>query len=91
MPSQQDTRRSTSTLLYDENEKTLDAMSEQKPLLGYVDISDSGTSEPCHRRVYARYSLLKSICVFKNFFFSNCFSRSFMDFLWFSLFIYVTC
>lgn len=70
MPSERDTRRSTSALLLDENEKTIDAMSDQQPLLGYVDISDSDASEPCHRRIYARYGLFKIYLFLKYFIFN---------------------
>ncbi|CAF1302986.1 unnamed protein product [Adineta steineri] len=56
MRSQPDTRRSTSALLYDENEKTIDAILDQQPLLGYTDIDgDNNIHEPWHRRIFARH------------------------------------
>jgi hypothetical protein len=57
MTSQPNPRRSTSALLYDENEKTIDAILDQQPLLGYDDINDFGKREPWYRRVYARFGL----------------------------------
>jgi hypothetical protein len=61
MSSQQNIRRSTSALLYDENEKTKDTIFEQEPLLGYTDLEESGKSQPSHGRLYARYGLFKFI------------------------------
>jgi hypothetical protein len=52
------TRRSTSALLYDENEKTIEAITDQHPLLGYTDIDDIGIREPWYRRINTRHSLL---------------------------------
>ncbi len=57
MTSQPDARRSTSALLYDENEKTIGAILDQQPLLGYTDINDFGKREPWYRRIYSRFGL----------------------------------
>jgi len=61
MPSQQTTRRSTSDLLYDENEKTIHAILDNEPLLGYTDLSSSDRQETCNDRIYARYGLFRFI------------------------------
>jgi hypothetical protein len=61
MSSQRSTRRSTSALLYDENEKTIDAILVNQPLLGYTDLSSSGQQETCNSRIYARYGLFRFI------------------------------
>ncbi|CAF1005945.1 unnamed protein product [Adineta ricciae] len=55
MRSQSDTRRSTSALLYDENAETIDAILDQKPLLGYTDLIELDKHEPWYRRIYTRY------------------------------------
>jgi hypothetical protein len=61
MSSERNARRSTSALLFDENEKTIDAMLDQQPLLGYTDIDDLGKRDPWHRRIYARHGLFSFI------------------------------
>ena len=58
MRSQSDTRRSTSALLYDENAETIDAILDQKPLLGYTDLIELDKHEPWYRRIYSRHGLL---------------------------------
>jgi hypothetical protein len=92
MRSQEGTRRSTSALLYDENEEIKDAISDKQPLLGYTDSYDNGKSEPCYRRIYARYGLFRFSLLRKYLriydFISSC---SYMDLLRFSLFIYASC
>ncbi|CAF5158254.1 unnamed protein product [Rotaria sp. Silwood1] len=65
MRFEQNPRRSTSALLYDDNEKILDAMTDQQPLLGYTDIDDVGMRQSWYRRIYARYVV--AIWVFLGF------------------------
>jgi len=92
MRSQEGTRRSTSALLYDENEQIKDAISDKQPLLGYTAINDNDKYEPCYRRIYARYGLFRFSLVRKHlriyYFISSC---RYMDFFRFSLFIYASC
>lgn len=47
----QNTRRSTSALLYDENEKVF----EQEPLLACRDVDSKGIRSSWYHRIYARY------------------------------------
>ncbi len=61
MPSQQDARRSTSALLYDENDKEREAILENQPLLRYEDSESLGQGEPSRGRIYARYGLFRFI------------------------------
>jgi hypothetical protein len=81
-------RRSTSALLYDENEKTREAVLDQQPLLGYTDVDDTGIDESWYRRIYTRYGLFRFSI--RNILFLIC-SCCYMDLLRVSLFIYVTC
>lgn len=55
MHRQSNTRRSTSALLYDENQKIVDAMTDQQPILGFTDIQPFELPGPWYRRIYARY------------------------------------
>ncbi len=61
MTSQQNARRSTAALLYNENGKTIDAISDHQPVLGFTDIDNFGKRESWYHRIYARYSLFSFI------------------------------
>ena len=54
-------RRSTSALLYDENQTEKEAVLDQQPLLGYTDIDDSVARHPFYRRIHARYGSFRFI------------------------------
>ena len=55
MRSQSKARRSTSALLYDENEKIADAILDQQPLLACTDIQQREIPGAWYQRIYARY------------------------------------
>ena len=62
-----DTRRSTSALLEDENEKLVEAILDQHPLLGYIDIDDPNGRPAWYRRIFARYgSIVVSLSLCLN-------------------------
>jgi hypothetical protein len=59
MLTEQDARRSTSALLYDESEEEKQAILNQQPLLGYSDIDESGEHKSCYNRIKTRYGLFR--------------------------------
>lgn len=89
MPSQPDARRSTSALLYDDRAEEKRAILEQRPLLGYTDISDSDKDQPFYRRINARYGGFET-SGFRKIHLYLIFSCCYLDILWVSLFVYVT-
>lgn len=61
MHSESIARRSTSALLDDDNEKLIDAITDQQPLLGYTDLEDNSQPKSWYHRVYARHGLYNFI------------------------------
>jgi len=58
MHSEQNARRSTSALLYDESENEKKAILDQQPLLECRDLDDSGEHQSCCDRIKTRYGLV---------------------------------
>ncbi len=59
MPTEQDTSRSTSDLLYDESEEEKQAILNQQPLLRSSDIDENGERRSCFNRIKTRYGLFR--------------------------------
>ncbi|CAF4643401.1 unnamed protein product, partial [Rotaria magnacalcarata] len=55
MHSEQNKRISTSALLYDDNEKVLDGISDAQPLLPYTDFDDISKHQLWYRQMLARH------------------------------------
>jgi hypothetical protein len=58
MHSEQNARRSTSALLYDESENEKKAILDQHPLLACGDLDDSDERQSCCDRIKTRYGLV---------------------------------
>ena len=59
MPTEQDARRSTSALLYDESEDEKRAILDHEPVIGYSDLGENNEHGSCYSRIKARYGLLR--------------------------------